>query len=91
MKELYVGRQEERDEIGQLHRFDYYILVDQMDIEGAFACESYGIKITALEKSESIQIPHITTDIKRIGDLASCLLRNTVTPSTLKDVVLDWL
>ena len=91
MRELYVGQRTEEGEDGQKYCFDYYILVDQMCVSDGFACESYGVKIAAADGSEGAQLPHVTVSVSRIDELMELLLRNTVTPSTLRDVVMDWL
>lgn len=91
MRELYIKRREERGEDGLIYRFDYYILVDQMEVSGGFACESYGVKIIATDSNDMAEVPNITVSISRIDELMGLLVRNTVTPASLKDVVLDWL
>ena len=71
-------------------RCNYYIVVDEMQIDGAPACESYGNKDVGWDGEVAV-IPHITISISRIDELAELLLRNGVTPTTLRDVVEDWL
>lgn len=71
--------------------FDYYILIDQMEVPEGLVCESYGVKIAATDGSEAAEIPNITVSASRIDTLIELLRRNFVTPSTLRDVVLDWL
>ncbi|MCI8479066.1 MAG: hypothetical protein HFE97_12170 [Oscillospiraceae bacterium] len=88
MRELYVNTQKETGSEAQL-KFDYYILIDQMEVNGGLFCESYGIKIVGAE--ESISIPNLTTSIARIDGLMELLIRNFVTPTTAMDVVNDWL
>jgi len=78
------------EEDGARQRCDYYIVVDQMEIDGSPACESYGIKVVGWDGDVAV-IPHITISISRIDELAELLLRNGVTPTTLRDVVEDWL
>ena len=53
---------------GFRQRCDYYIIIDQMDTGGIFACESYGVKIVGPDGEEAA-IPHITIDISRIDEL----------------------
>lgn len=69
---------------------EYYIVIDQMDSGGRFACESYGVKIVGPDGDEAV-IPHITIDISRIDELVELLRRNEVPPVALRDVVDDWL
>lgn len=75
---------------GFRQRCDYYIIIDQIDTGGIFACESYGVKIVGPDGEEAA-IPHITIDISRIDELVELLRRNEVTPIALRDVVDDWL
>ena len=91
MRELYIGRRTGADEKGTVHSFDYYILVDQMSVDQGFTCESYGVKIAALNQEEVAEVTNITVNVSRIDELMDLLLRNTVTPCTLRDVVLDWI
>lgn len=91
MRELYIGRAEEAGEEGPTYRFDYYILVDQMEFRTGLFCESYGIKVLSPETQEAEVIPNITVSASRIGELAELMMRNGVSPATARDVVLDWL
>ena len=70
MREWYIGRKEAEGEEGDKYRFDYYILIDQVTVEGDFFCESYGIKILSPDTREAAEIPNITVSISRIDDLA---------------------
>ena len=70
--------------------FDYYILVDEMKVDGGFACESYGVKV-AEQGGDIAVIPNITVSISRIDALVDRMLRNTVSPASARDVVDDWL
>lgn len=90
MREFLVEtRQEEAG--SQTHSFDYYVLVDQMEVAGGMACESYGVKVASPNGSEEASIPNITVSVTRIDALMELLTRNFVTPTTLADVVADWL
>lgn len=90
MRELLVETLSGETEEGQASSYSYYILIDQMKVDGALACESYGVKI-AQAGGENIEIPNITVSITRIDELVELMTRNLVTPSTLADVVADWL
>lgn len=90
MRELYVGQCGQTDEEGRQHCFNYYILIEERTCAGEPVCEEYGVKVTA-PGGESASIPRITVSARRIGDLADLLVRGGVTPSTLEDVVQDWL
>lgn len=89
MRELLVGSNDVGAD-GLQRGCDYYIVIDQMDSGGAFACESYGVRVVGPDGDEAV-IPHITIDISRIDELVELLRRNGVTPTTLWDVVYDWL
>ena len=91
MREMYIREQEAKDEAGRSHRFAYYILVDEMEVSGGFACESYGVKVTAPEEGESASVPNITVRADRIDELAQKLIQGAVSPVNLRDVVMDWL
>ena len=92
MRELLVDTRREEGEDGSAHSFDYYVLVDQMEVSGGLACESYGVKIAPTGGADAgAAVPNITTSVSRIDALMELLTRNFVTPTTLKDVVTDWL
>lgn len=92
VRELPVEPREERGEDGAAHRFEYYVLVDQMEVNGGFACESYGVRVAESgETPESVSVPNITTSASRIDELVSLLTRNSVGPAGLNDVLADWL
>ena len=90
MKELTVGRKQAVDEEGRTHTYDYAILVGEMPVSSGFSCESYGVSVRA-QDGEGEQIPDITVSAARIDELMDLLVRNTVTPCTLRDIVEDWL
>ena len=89
MRELLVSSGDAGED-GFRQGCDYYIVIDQMDVDGAFACESYGVRVVGPGGDEAV-IPHITIDIARIDELVELLRRNEVTPTALRDVVDDWL
>ena len=92
MRELFVTTRRETGADGQAVAFDYYILVDQMEVSGGFACESYGVRIVGREgSSDCISIPNLTVSISRIDALMEQLTRCFVTPITAADVIDDWL
>lgn len=90
MRELFLKSISMEDEQGRTHRFDYSILIDEMDV-GPFSCESYGLQVKERESGETCIVPHITTSISRIDELCELVLAGGVTPLTLEDVVSDWL
>ncbi len=90
MRELAVAQKQARDEGGAIHTYDYSILVGEMAVSPGFSCESYGVRIRE-QGGESGEVPNITVSISRIDELMELLVRNIVTPCTLRDVVEDWL
>ena len=90
MKELTVAQRQATDETGREHTYDYAILVGEMPVSSGFSCESYGACIRE-QGGEENRVPNITVSAGRIDELMELLVRNTVTPCTLRDVVDDWL
>ena len=90
MRERFLKSISMEDEQGRTRRFDYSILIDEMDV-GPFSCESYGLQVKEQGGGETGAVPHITTSISRIDELCELVLAGGVTPSTLADVVNDWL
>lgn len=90
MRELFLQTLGLEDTAGVIRRYDYSILIDEMDV-GPFSCESYGVKIAEQGGGQAAVVPHVTCSISRIDELSELLLKNQVTPTTLKDVVMDWL
>lgn len=90
MREIFAGSRTEKDEKGIQLRFDYYILVGEMDV-GRFFCESYGVKVTQRGTPSLCAIPDVTTSAARIDSLMELLMKNGVTPISLPEVVQDWL
>lgn len=90
MRELAVAQRQARDEAGRTHIYDYSILVGEMTVSPGFSCESYGVRVRELG-GESGEVPNITVSISRIDELMELLVRNNVTPCSLRDVVDDWL
>lgn len=90
MREMFVGSRSEQGEGGSVVECSYYILIDQMEVGGSFACESYGVGV-ATRDGGRVDLPNITTSAARIDELIELLTRNAVTPASLRDVVEDWL
>lgn len=89
MRELFVKTLELTDEAGKVRRYDYSILIGEMDV-GRFSCESYGVKV-AERDGEAACVPNVTCSAARIDELSELLLDGGVTPACLEDVVRDWL
>lgn len=90
MRELAVAQKQIQDEEGNTRVYDYAILVGEAEISPQVACESYGVRIRS-QGGEVSDVPNITVSISRIDELMDLLVRNVVTPCTLRDVVDDWL
>ncbi|MDE7170589.1 MAG: hypothetical protein K2O11_01770 [Oscillospiraceae bacterium] len=89
MRELFLETLELADQTGTVRRYDYSILIGEMDV-GPYACESYGVRISEQGGGQA-SVPNITCSASRIDELSGLLVRNGVTPTALRDVVLDWL
>ena len=89
MRELFLQTLTLPDESGQERRYDYSILIGEMDV-GPFFCESYGIRV-AERGGVEVSAPNVTTSAARIDELSELLLKNGVTPTTFHDVLADWL
>ena len=90
MQELFIDTRTVEDEAGTHYRFDYYVLIGEIDA-GDFFCESYGIKIAQRNAANACSIENITTSAARIDSLLELLLAHRVTPCGLGDVIADWL
>ena len=90
MRELFVARLTVQGEDGGSHQFDYYIVIGEMEVEGRFSCESYGVKVVE-QGGDTVVIPNVTVSISRIDGLLELLTRNRVGPAAVKDVVAAWL
>lgn len=64
----------------------YAILVDKSG-----GTERYGVKITEHRSGEYSQVLDLTNDTRQIFGLIDRLAKCAVTPTTLADVVADWL
>lgn len=67
----------------------YGLLVEDIEVDG-FHCESYGVVLTG-PGGDTKRCRHITVNAARIAEFMDLLIRNAVTPTTLLDVVEDWL
>ncbi len=89
MRELFLKTLDLADETGAIRGYDYSILIDEMDV-GPYSCESYGIQV-AERGGARASVPHVTCSAARIDELSDLVVRNGVTPTTLNDVLSDWL
>lgn len=90
MQELYIDTRTVEDESGARRRFDYYILIGEIDT-GPFFCECYGVKVAQHDSGDGCSVSNITTSASRIDSLIELLLAHSVTPCGLPEVVADWL
>lgn len=90
MRELAVAKKQACDEQGRVHDYEYSILVGEMTVASGICCESYGVKVRECD-GESEEITNLTVSASRIDELVDLLVRNVVTPCTLRNVVEDWL
>lgn len=72
------------------NRWNYALLVEDIEVDG-FHCESYGVVITDRVTGETAQARHVTVSALDIACLMDVIVRGQVTPTTLADVVEDWL
>ncbi len=89
-RELFLETLNLQDEAGVERSFRYYILLEQLELEG-YSGESYGVKIEEPETGQIAVVPHVTTYSTVIYQLARTLIDHQVTPCTLVDVIQDWL
>ena len=89
MRELFLQTLDLPDESGTIRHYDYTILIDEMDV-GPFSCEIYGIRVSERGGPQAF-VPHVTCSAARIDELCDLVVRNGVTPTTLHDVLSDWL
>lgn len=89
MRELFLQTVELTDQAGTVRRYDYSILIGEMDV-GPFACESYGVKVAERGGGQAC-VANVTCSAARIDELSGLLVRNGVTPAALNDVLSDWL
>ena len=67
--------------------FEYYLLVSPLAEE----LEIYGVKIVEKRSGVAAIAPGLTTSGRRILHLIDLLSEGTVTPTSLADIVEDWL
>jgi len=89
MRELFLDTVVLTDPTGAVRRFDYSILIGEMDV-GRYSCESYGVKVAEQGGGQAC-VENITCSASRIDELSELLVRGAVTPAALEDVVADWL
>ncbi len=86
MREIKYREITTHAEDGRPLSLSYLVLVDKSKQP-----ERYGVKVVEGNSGEVAQAPDLTTDTKRIYDLVDKLAKNAVTPTSLADIVADWL
>lgn len=74
---------------GTAGRWHYALLAEEVETDG-FLAESYGVQITDTATNETAQLRHITINAAEIRQLLTALSQGRVTPTTLRDIVEDW-
>ena len=87
--EFKVAARRFMDEFGTCRQFHYYVTVDYEE-SPHFFCENYGVHIMEDSGGEAT-IRSITPSSTRIDELITLLVEHLVGPTTLADVVADWL
>jgi len=92
VRKMIVCKKKIRTDHGRKLTLVYSVTIDELaGASLAAGFESYGSSIAVKESGEEVCIRHITLRSSEIFSLTSLLSRNHVMPSTLGDVVDDWL
>jgi len=92
MRKITMCKKKLRTDGGEKLTLIYSITVDELSpISSSAGIESYGACISIQESGEELCLRHITLRSCEIFSLTSLLSSNYVTPSTLSDIVYDWL
>lgn len=89
MREILIGETTLSHEVARPITCEYRVLVNSIS-EPVFY-ESYGVQISIPKTGEREAVQDITVLPERIWKLAQVLIRNSVTPCTLKEVIEDWI
>ena len=92
MRNFEMCRRAAKSASGAKMTLIYSITVDELTnpVNGA-ELEDYGACVRVSESGESACVRHITPVSSKIFALTGLLSENTVTPTTLRDIVCDWL
>jgi hypothetical protein len=95
MRENFFSTKTIHAECGKVYALNYYILVDEIDMDNGIVIESYGIKITkgeiGGEVEEKAAIHNISFKSLEIYDMIVLLSDYTVTPVSVYEVLDDFL
>lgn len=89
MRQIMIGEVDLTDGAGRPITCHYHLLI--REIPPPVAVESYGLGVTIAQSGEKEEIWDITVCYRRIEALAGLVIRGSVTPCTLREVVDDWL
>ena len=90
MKNLHWQSCTAQDCAGSPLNLEYDLLVEEVPCGESLLLENYGIRITS-SSGDSVTLPGITPVRREIEALLGLMWRNSVTPTTARDVALDWL
>lgn len=93
MWELFAAERSVETETGQAYRISYYILAEEVVAADHVLCENYGVRIVTVGKSgvQSESMRRITLCLSKVNQLVQMMATYLVTPSTLRDIVEDWI
>ncbi len=86
MREIKYREITTHAEDGRPLSLSYLVLVDKSKQP-----ERYGVKVVEGNSGKATQALDLTTDTEHIYDLVDKLAKNAVTPTSLADIVADWL
>ena len=85
MRDISYTSKLTHSEAGKPLALDYYILVNEGEPE------QYGVKIIERNSGEQAMAFNLSTNAHQIYELADKLSRNSITPTSLMDILDDWL
>ena len=86
MWELFAAERSVETETGQAYRISYYILAEEVVAADHVLCVTAG---KSGVQSESMR--RITLCLSKVNQLVQMMATYLVTPSTLRDIVEDWI
>lgn len=88
-RQILLGEADLTELAGRPITCQYHLLIRTIPPPGNY--ESYGVGIVISQTGEREELWDITIRPERIEELANRLIRGSVTPCTLREVVEDWL
>ncbi len=89
MRRVPIATRTVADEQGRERLFRYDLIIDTEET-CHFTCENYGVGVLEPGGEDAV-IPAITPRAERIDELLTMLVEHLVSPTTVRDVVADWL